>query len=1087
MLEKARSWSERESILRSELEGKTLLGQVNITPEDLKILGREIGRELERRSEDDAGRFLSANAPLSVAVFLAWCGIKDYREGNFWGGVMRRLGMDKAGHSRKIRLQRVLGELFRQALEKNGLEGFPWLAEHGHKYVTPILAHGGIPDYCLGDFFDNLVIPMAQGHYGDDLEDLDAVINAFFERSRASITDVPVRNFLVYGGDISRDLVRRCGTMALRYLESQEVMDPRRVHLPPAVVEAFYEHVKGRSFERRRERQRKALIRPRICLSPYDGSVVLHLREAEVPLPGARASGLQRFLYRIRDGGDTLYEFQAGIERYLPDGVLLADMSVAISGPRKELVVTLLHGDSGEEIDTRRLSFAAAVGGEKDAGSPEIPYLVFGEEDEEGYCRFMGDTVKAARFWLVKRRDMRVAEEVAALEEVELHEKEWSGYHALKLDASGTDQLTLKDERGEILAYVPVRLDLREQLTVRKSGLLPGVTWAGKEVYNRPPILELPAIRDLERFRLEVGDDEGHLLGEYDLGDIVREGKSSLVLDLGELEPFRDAKPGIFHCVLWGKLGERAPLDFAYLPGFEVGFQEENRYPDANGVAYRLAGYISYQPSMEAKVDGYPDPHPMVGEANKMLVHVPPYETSFIVRLHVGDMEANLLVRVPRFSFRLEEGMGRSMMENFSSLDLCRRDTARGMGDEGEDGLGHAHHTSLKFVRLDDLSRFSRLAFFLPRTCQAVKLELEGKDVYSYAKYARKVHFDLGKFISAMQSDATCSFRLLVRVHENGDEAMVFPLMVVRKGWTVLNLAREVKGDDLLLRWQEDGSRTLVGEVLLKNLYRPWEEPTSARIEVGENSCALPIPGGKWASGRFALCFRLCDEWDIPTSRLPFQLPADAHREFFDRDKKARSAHGQEAMIYQELERATEQIYGGMPETIEGRRRITFDGLKDDSPEEQIRAALLAYLYWSSCLGGHHREVEDLLCEAIKDWASVGDREESVERMLRDLEEEGGISVTSAAESLRIRLNPDEFECPFDPGERLRYKPDGRVFQFLGVTEKKVAGKTRSFMMMAGVDESRKRESKRPSSKACSPCISYFPPDKHVEFEPWFQ
>jgi hypothetical protein len=1088
MLEKARSWPERETILRSELEGKTLLGQVNITMKDLEILGNEIGKELEGRSANDSRRFLSSNAPLSVSIFLVWCGIKDYQRGNFWDGVMRRLGMDKIGRSTN-RLQHDLGELFQEALKKNDLEVFPWLAKHGHQYVTPILAHSGIPDYCLGDFFDNLVIPMAQGDYGDDLEDLDVVINAFFERSRASSTDVPVKNFLVYGGEISRDLIRRCGMMALRYLESQEVMDPRRVHLPPAVVEAFYEHVKGRSFERRRERQRKALIRPRICLSPRDGSIILHLREVEVPLAGAHAANSHlRFLYRIRDEEKILHEFQASVERYLPDKVLLEDDSVDISGSCKKLDVTLLRvdsGEDGEEIDTRRLSFTAAAGGEKEAGGLETPCLVFGEEDEEGYCRFMGDTVKATRCWLVKKRNMHMTEEVAILEEVELCDKGWSGYHALKLDTSSTDQLTLKDEQGEVLAYVPVRLDLRELVTVRRSGLLPDVTWAGKEAYNRPPVLELPVICDLERFRLEVEDDEGHLLGTYDLENIVREGKSSLVLDLGELEHFRDAKAGIFHCVLWGKLGERVPLDFAYLPAFEVRFQEDNRYPDAEGIASYLEGHIGYQPSMEVKVDGYLNSLPREGVANRILVRIPPYETSFPVHLRGDDMETTLLVRVPRFSFRLEEVVEKSMKVHFCTDEPSPGDSPRDLGGGGENSLGNTHHTSLIFARLDDLSRFARLTCFLPQVCRMIRLELGGKGVYRCIENSRKAPFNLGEFISAMESDVSCSFRLVARVTEGGDEATVFPLMVVRKGWTVLNLVHEVKGDDLLLRWEEDGSRTLVGEVLLKNIYRPWEEPTSMRVEVGVNSCAVPMPGGRWASGRFALCFRLCDEWDIPTPHLPFQLPPDAHKELFDWEEKSRFESAEGTTIYHELEMATERLCMDLPKMMERRRRITFNGLKDDSPEEEIRAALLTHLYWSSCLGGHHREVEDLLCEAIKVWASVGNREELVERMLRDLEGKGGISVTSAVETLRIRLNPEEFKPPFDPGERLKHKPDGRIFQFLGVTEKTVEGKTRSFMMMASVDESRKRKSKQPSRKACPPCNSYFPLDKHVEFEPW--
>lgn len=1092
MLEKAATWSERESILRAELEGKTLIGQVNLSTEDLETLGKEIEAELEKRGEDEACRFLKANASLSTSAFLVWCGIRHYNAGNFWGGVYRLLGLEKENQGRKLRIARLLGEVFQHALEAHKLESFPRLAEHGHRYVTPILAHGGIPDYCLGDFFEHFIIPMTQGLYGDDPEDIDAAIRGFQGKYRSALTDKPVRNFLLYGGSISKDLVRRCGKMASRYAERLEVLEPHKLHLPPAVVTAFYEHVKGRSFDKRTKR-RKAQPRPKIFLLPFEETIMLHIPETEIDLPAGKDVNCGKLFYSVRSGESELHVSRVGIGRYLGDKVLLDERMIPLPGPFPSLTVTLCDLESQEEVFERELDFLDKSTGDESEENSSLPYLVFGEEDDEGLCRFTGDTVKTTECWLVKKRDAHMVDEVPVLEEVALHGEGWSGFHALHLSIKGKDFLTLSDERAGVTTRIPVRLDLQEQVRVRKSGLIPEATWAGKPVYNHPPVLEFPLLQEPERLVLELEDGDGHPLGEHSLVEVARKSKEALLVDLGELEPLKDGGRGLYRCIIAGKLGERMDLDFACIPGLSVDFGEQGRYPDSDGRAFPLEAVINCPQAEEARAEGIIELQTEEETDGAKRVRIPPHETAITVRLQFGEEEIPLRVRIPRFSFRIGNGEQKAgqteyFPEHAENGNADVEGTPLKTGAERNDSLGDLH-TSLLQIRLEDLEPYGRLEAFLPRPCREVKLYLEGHDVSSiFPRCSRSVRFELGKFKGFMHGESSPSFRFRLKVTDEEGADTDFPILTVRKGWAVINLQREAKGGVLRLQWEEDGSRSLEGEVLLKNLFRPWEEPSSVRVKVGENTCAIPIPGGSTARGRFAVCFRLLDEWEWDMPRLPFQLPTDAYKEYFYLDLQRIVPSYTITEIYRELERATESLFWTLPNWREEKRALVFEGIKDDSPEEEVRAALLTYLYWQTAFGGHHREVEDRLCDAVIGWASVRNREPQLIGILDELEDLGGKQVANGMESLRLRLQPEKFEPAFYPGERLRLTNSNRIFEYLGVITSVEHGRTKRMMKMIDIEETAKGKrgrNKRTSNKSCSPCISFFPIDMYVEFEPY--
>lgn len=89
-------------------------------------------------------------AQLPFSLYLVWHGMAHYHEGNYWEPVMKSLGLVNTGHNQKI-----LGDVFLKALEEWKLEKFQ--NEEALKYVTPILAHGKVPDDYLNDFFENLI------------------------------------------------------------------------------------------------------------------------------------------------------------------------------------------------------------------------------------------------------------------------------------------------------------------------------------------------------------------------------------------------------------------------------------------------------------------------------------------------------------------------------------------------------------------------------------------------------------------------------------------------------------------------------------------------------------------------------------------------------------------------------------------------------------------------------------------------------------------------------------------------------------------------------------------------------------------
>ena len=154
MIEDCLNLLQCENKLSKEAQNASLLGQIALSPEDLDHLGTLIRRKISPDIQEGT-RFLEREAPTCLTCFLVWMGIVGYRDGDYWSAVRKATGLVEDPN-----WERRWGQIFLKFLKTNDLPRFE--IEGGLTYVTPILAHGEIPNSCLDEFFKKVLLPMVR-------------------------------------------------------------------------------------------------------------------------------------------------------------------------------------------------------------------------------------------------------------------------------------------------------------------------------------------------------------------------------------------------------------------------------------------------------------------------------------------------------------------------------------------------------------------------------------------------------------------------------------------------------------------------------------------------------------------------------------------------------------------------------------------------------------------------------------------------------------------------------------------------------------------------------------------------------------
>lgn len=240
-------FSTEETARASQLVGKRLLCEIPFEKSDI-----------ERLRQNLLPNGIQAwNYPTLAAMMTVGIGVYHYNQGNFWSVFP---GIDSPAD------QSRWGQKFEDFVAKHdSLETFRSVREDGsHRYVGPILAHGGIPQTCLPDFFSLIT---QHGDWEQSGSDVIGIIN-----SKRVYADKPVQHFLKYGGEIAEDFVSRF----LRLWQSYEGGDMGATHgLPNRVVEEFSAWWPEHRPKRRDATKR--IPRPELRIEPAGLGVYLYL------------------------------------------------------------------------------------------------------------------------------------------------------------------------------------------------------------------------------------------------------------------------------------------------------------------------------------------------------------------------------------------------------------------------------------------------------------------------------------------------------------------------------------------------------------------------------------------------------------------------------------------------------------------------------------------------------------------------------------------------------------------------------------------------------------------------------------------
>lgn len=438
---------------------------------------------------------LADRYPALLTCHLVAEGIERYTAGAFWSGLRFTCAQNE---------QAMMGEAFLRTLRAHGLETFDFLRERGLRFVTPILAHAGMPRYCLEDFFFKLLARELRKGFGGSAPELLATWRA---RKTAFVgIDRPVERFLLFGGETAVDLLDRCIDLLADTARTDCVPDAASLGLPRHLVEVF---AKGWTSDGRRSISfssgRVGVPAPSVRIDPWDplGPIL------ELPVvPQSLAS--ESWTVESGMGVDSWRAsvLQVQQRRLLP----ARNWSVSLSRPR----------------DTPRtfvFEWLAETG-------------VAAFDPSTGLLARDSRVIAWARAWLLHPADTTLAARgraggavpLSSAQELPAPVGAWTGYVLAEYDLEGIAFISAR--RGGCAG--PVEETVRVLHATAGRPLLEGTpvddvrTDTGLAVYSTPPTLRFPAsVARAWRVRLRIVDStiertfEGQ--GELPLAELLAE------------------------------------------------------------------------------------------------------------------------------------------------------------------------------------------------------------------------------------------------------------------------------------------------------------------------------------------------------------------------------------------------------------------------------------------------------------------------------------------------------------------------------------------------------------------------------------
>lgn len=792
MLEDYREIHEIEGRLIEALaeQKPSFISELPLTEEDTFLLKQIISNYASSVKIEDT-------APLAFSCYLVVMGVENYDEGNFWKAIEEALG--RSGPQ----WQKHWGEVFLETLKKHHLSIFHF--QGAHKYVSQILAHGGIPDSCLQDFFEKLLWPTVDGTFDADPGRAEEIVAEW--RLRPGLyqsTDRPVRRFIESGGKPAADFLARCIEMARIAYDEEMVPHASELGLPVRVVERFKGWF-GKSGDLKRSKRNTLFRRPIISLDDY-GEVHCVLPEQILDEDGEA----KELRYQIVIDGHEL--FSERIPAYKRQKCVCTEEMEFYLPPAKRYEISLW-------CEAKRLRDWNFEGIRPDR------WIAF---DRSGRL-ITAQELPRDELWVVVPAGIVFNSEGPVLEKIE-GTGQWEDYVFWRVNTSEVENFSLCDSSGH-LKKLPLRSEKEPYLD---GNPLESVRSLRLPVYvsELPKVLiPLASSDDVSRWDLFIENlsDSAAKPKRTSIGEIaVFESDRKLArVALGD----ERSDLGFYRVKARGLLGRDKQFDFAFIRQLEYEF-DKRIYTEDDAV--NLIVLVDPSCGLESDEDG------IKVSGNDGVFEVISFKRSqaLELKLKLGEVELPLTFDIPRLRWAL--------------CGACRSFSWRSEPVE----------IQIEELEADEIDL--RVQVPLPNGSIA-KLCLDGTNHVVKGEVRNgKIQFHLRQFLDSLRGlgKPLACFSLCFPDTPLEDRSLC-PLRV-RTSWNVenFNYAHErTEGRHVLIFGWRDKGRVRNRRLRLWDLWRPWQEPVVFSIPDGESELEVEIPVRDFPAGIYRAEFYVEDEY----------------------------------------------------------------------------------------------------------------------------------------------------------------------------------------------------------------------------------
>lgn len=273
--------SHEENQMRDRLQGVDFVVRVDFSEDEVHRAQGFYGiaaRRYRERRRGAARDFIAEYPALTLTVLVGHAALA-YEHGRYWESFWSEVGLP-----RTLNFENALRESVVPLIQRFELADFPEL--HG-RYVQLLGVHAGIPIHCMGDVIDLAADYVGRGRIASGGA-LVALLSRAEKSYRLAALDMPVRNFIKYGGGFAIDVL----DSVVRLVEESLACDERDEDVSPggwsrsipAIIEEGARSVlRTRSVERETgpTRLRRRPAGPTIRHSVADDEISLELPATE--------------------------------------------------------------------------------------------------------------------------------------------------------------------------------------------------------------------------------------------------------------------------------------------------------------------------------------------------------------------------------------------------------------------------------------------------------------------------------------------------------------------------------------------------------------------------------------------------------------------------------------------------------------------------------------------------------------------------------------------------------------------------------------------------------------------------------------